>query len=173
MSYIINCVGLSVKTFFHKHELKSRLNMNLMGICLPLSGYEYEMEALRQLVRLPKWVPSTLVKSGSQNMYLMRWKTLTSVKSGTFVDAASRSPLTQAASLRIGQLAHSADRHAARLEASISGMIQTALTDVVTPLCATIDALAARIAVCEREKEVIEDVTALKATITALRRDVD
>jgi len=27
MSYLMNYVGLSVKTFFHKYELKSRLNM--------------------------------------------------------------------------------------------------------------------------------------------------
>ena len=32
MSFSMSYVGLSVKTFFHKYELKSRLNMNSMGI---------------------------------------------------------------------------------------------------------------------------------------------
>uniref|UniRef100_M1AFJ2 Integrase core domain containing protein n=1 Tax=Solanum tuberosum TaxID=4113 RepID=M1AFJ2_SOLTU len=50
--------------------------------------------------------------------------------------------------VKMGQLAHFADRRAARLEASIPGMIQTALVDAVTPLSATIDALAATIMVC-------------------------
>ena len=30
--YIMNYVGLIVKTFFHEYELRSRLNMNFVGI---------------------------------------------------------------------------------------------------------------------------------------------
>uniref|UniRef100_M1D9M5 Putative plant transposon protein domain-containing protein n=1 Tax=Solanum tuberosum TaxID=4113 RepID=M1D9M5_SOLTU len=41
-------------------------------------------------------------------------------------------------------------KRASKLEATIPGMIERALVDVVTPLSCTIDALAARIAVCER-----------------------
>ncbi|KAG5571122.1 hypothetical protein H5410_060888, partial [Solanum commersonii] len=55
--------------------------------------------------------------------------------------------LTQAALLQMRKLAHSADRRAAKLKASISDMIQTSLTDV--------------------------ELTALKAAIAALKRDVD
>ncbi|KAG5582324.1 hypothetical protein H5410_052951 [Solanum commersonii] len=45
----------------------------------------------------------------------------------------------------MGQPAHFADRRVARLEASILGIIQTALADVVTPLSAAIDAFVAMI----------------------------
>uniref|UniRef100_M1DVM6 Polyprotein protein n=1 Tax=Solanum tuberosum TaxID=4113 RepID=M1DVM6_SOLTU len=68
-------------------------------------------------------------------------------RSGTVVAAVSRPPLNQAALLRMGQLAHSPDRRASRLEATISGMIERALVDCVTPLSSTIDAIAKRIAV--------------------------
>lgn len=53
MSYLINYVGLSVKTCFHEYELKSRLNMNSMGINVQhRMDIEYEMEVF------------TLVESG-------------------------------------------------------------------------------------------------------------
>uniref|UniRef100_M1DV61 Putative plant transposon protein domain-containing protein n=1 Tax=Solanum tuberosum TaxID=4113 RepID=M1DV61_SOLTU len=61
--------------------------------------------------------------------------------------AISSPPLTYASILRMGQMAISADRRAACLEAVVPSMIQTVLTDVVTPLNTTIEALAARIAV--------------------------
>uniref|UniRef100_M1DFR2 Polyprotein protein n=1 Tax=Solanum tuberosum TaxID=4113 RepID=M1DFR2_SOLTU len=73
----------------------------------------------------------------------------------------------------MGQLAHSTDRRATRLEASISSMIQTALADAVTPLSAAIDAFLARIEMCERSQGATEEVTALRATIVVLRGNVD
>uniref|UniRef100_M1D989 Polyprotein protein n=1 Tax=Solanum tuberosum TaxID=4113 RepID=M1D989_SOLTU len=88
-------------------------------------------------------------------------------------DAVSRPPLTQVALLWMRQLAHFADGRAIRLKASIPSMIQTVLADVVTHLSATIDALVARIVVCEHGQGPTKEVTALKAAIAALNRDVD
>ncbi|XP_049364616.1 uncharacterized protein LOC125829443 [Solanum verrucosum] len=73
----------------------------------------------------------------------------------------------------MGKLAHSADRRASRLEVTIPGMIERALADVVAPLRSTIDALVAKLAVCECSQGATEEVTALKASMTAPRRDVD
>ncbi|KAG5630847.1 hypothetical protein H5410_002564 [Solanum commersonii] len=62
---------------------------------------------------------------------------------------------------------------AAILDTSIPGMIQTALADPVIPLSATIDALADRIAVCKCGQGATEEVTTLKAAISALSSNVD
>ncbi|KAG5572453.1 hypothetical protein H5410_062219 [Solanum commersonii] len=94
-------------------------------------------------------------------------------KSATVVVAASRPPLTQATLLRMRQVAHSVDRHVARLEASILGMIQTPLVDVVTPLSTTIDPLPVRIAMYECGQGATEEVMAQKGVIPVLRRDAD
>uniref|UniRef100_M1A3G0 Polyprotein protein n=1 Tax=Solanum tuberosum TaxID=4113 RepID=M1A3G0_SOLTU len=58
----------------------------------------------------------------------------------------------------MGQLALSAYRRAASLEASVPSMIHISLLDAVTPLNTTIDALAAMIAVCEHNQGVIEEM---------------
>uniref|UniRef100_M1DYT4 Polyprotein protein n=1 Tax=Solanum tuberosum TaxID=4113 RepID=M1DYT4_SOLTU len=87
--------------------------------------------------------------------------------------AASRPPLTQAAILQMGHLAHSTYMRASRLEAAVPSIIESALTAVVTPLRKCIDALTAWIEVCERGQRATDKVTALKATIAELRKDVN
>uniref|UniRef100_M1DBS6 Polyprotein protein n=1 Tax=Solanum tuberosum TaxID=4113 RepID=M1DBS6_SOLTU len=91
----------------------------------------------------------------------------------TVIAAISRSLLTQASLLWMGQLALSADRQAASLEVSVPSMIQNALADAVTPLNTIIDALAARIAVCEHNQGATEEVTTFKTFIAKLQKDID
>uniref|UniRef100_M1DZP8 Polyprotein protein n=1 Tax=Solanum tuberosum TaxID=4113 RepID=M1DZP8_SOLTU len=69
--------------------------------------------------------------------------------------------------------AHSTDRRASRLEATVPGMIERTLIVVVTPYSVSIDTLAARIAVCERGHGATDEVTALKPAIAELIKDVD
>uniref|UniRef100_M1D8R1 Polyprotein protein n=1 Tax=Solanum tuberosum TaxID=4113 RepID=M1D8R1_SOLTU len=66
-------------------------------------------------------------------------------------DVASRPLLTQAAILQMGRVAHSADMHASKLEATLPRMIESSLTAVVTPLRQSINVLTERIEVCERD----------------------
>uniref|UniRef100_M1DR79 Polyprotein protein n=1 Tax=Solanum tuberosum TaxID=4113 RepID=M1DR79_SOLTU len=63
----------------------------------------------------------------------------------TTVVVVSRLPLTRVSLLRMGQLAFFADHRATSLEASVPNMIRIALTDAMTPLSSTIEALAAEI----------------------------
>ncbi|KAG5599284.1 hypothetical protein H5410_030654 [Solanum commersonii] len=85
----------------------------------------------------------------------------------------SNPPLTHASQLWMGQMALFIDRRAACLEAILLGMIQTVVTDVVTPLNTTIEALMARIAVCEHRQGSTSEIRFLKASITELREDVN
>lgn len=71
------------------------------------------------------------------------------------------------------QLTHSADYRAPRLESSIPGIIKAAMVDVVTPLRATIDAMAVRTAVYENGQGTTKEVKALQASIPELMKDVD
>ncbi|KAG5590271.1 hypothetical protein H5410_040785 [Solanum commersonii] len=108
--------------------------------------------------RLPRW---TLPRLWTQTHYLQRHLfLLRALRNSGFITSN-------------GQLAYSIDRRVARLEASIPGMIQTPLANVMTLLSATINTLAVRIEVCERGQWASEEVTSLKVAISVLRSDVD
>lgn len=52
-------------------------------------------------------------------------------------------------------------------------MIQTVVDDVLTPWSATIETIAARIAVCECSQEATKEVSPLKANVAMLRSFMD
>ncbi|KAG5580524.1 hypothetical protein H5410_051151 [Solanum commersonii] len=80
----------------------------------------------------------------------------------------------------MGHLAQYADVWASQLEAVIPGMIERSIATALTPLRSEInrhklsqDALTMRVRECEKGQEATNVVTALKADIIGLRRDVD
>ncbi|KAG5610115.1 hypothetical protein H5410_021396 [Solanum commersonii] len=75
--------------------------------------------------------------------------------------------------LKMGYLAHSVNVWASRLEVEVPWMINRAITTALTPFKASIDALPAIFEVFERGQGVSTEVTALKANIFELRKDVD
>uniref|UniRef100_M1DGD5 Polyprotein protein n=1 Tax=Solanum tuberosum TaxID=4113 RepID=M1DGD5_SOLTU len=87
--------------------------------------------------------------------------------------AIYRPPLTHTSLLQMGKMALYADHWAACLEAVVPSIIQTALTDPMTPLNTTIEALAAKIAVCEHKQGSTSEIRFLKAAIAELREDVN
>jgi len=74
---------------------------------------------------------------------------------------AIRTPITQAMLLKMGHLAHSTDVRDSRIEAEVPWMIERVITDVLTPLKASIDALSTRVDVFERGHGVSIEVMAL------------
>uniref|UniRef100_M1DGG2 Polyprotein protein n=1 Tax=Solanum tuberosum TaxID=4113 RepID=M1DGG2_SOLTU len=103
---------------------------------------------------LPTQAPGTSGTSRTvPSMMLSSSTTPLPPRSGASATATSRPVLTNATLLRLVELAHSADRRASKLEATIPGMIERGLAAVVTPLIATVDALASRIVVCVTTQE--------------------
>jgi len=73
----------------------------------------------------------------------------------------------------MGNLAYSSDVRATPLERSIPGMIESAILAELTPLRVSVDDLATRVTACESRHGMISKVSALKAEIEELRKDVE
>uniref|UniRef100_M1DVA8 Polyprotein protein n=1 Tax=Solanum tuberosum TaxID=4113 RepID=M1DVA8_SOLTU len=94
--------------------------------------------------------------------------------------SAFRPPITKTMLYKMGNLAHFADVRASWLEADIPGMIERASGAALIPLKAEIDnhklaldALVVIVGECEKVQGPSDEVTALQADITGLRKDLD